>query len=233
MSDRENRSIRAALISKVNIEDSGIMSADNIIERLAIARNTTTKQSNRLLMLSLAFSLFFLIKIAGLRIDIVLADQKIFELPYGLFIFCIVSQISYSLSLIISFESRVFDRMIRGICDKKWPDTSELVYRTFPNEGLWFDTTSHAVRKLDGAYGTKTLFWLASFIALAIATTIFLMPLILGVYFLCNSTDFIKSGHKEIQYYSVAISTTVCALWTIFGISIFLIDEDDLNSIGG
>lgn len=232
MSNQKKRSIRAALTSKVQIEDSGIMSADNIIERLVISRNRTAKESNRILMLSLTFSVFFLIKMAGLRVDIVFADQKIFSLPYGLFIFCVVSQVLYTLSLIRSYESRVFDRMMRGICDKKWPETSELVYRTFPNEGMWFDMISHTVRKLEGAYGTKTLFWIATFFAAVIGTLIFLIPLILGIYFLWNSTDFIKSGHIEIQYYSVALSTTVCALWTICGISILLIDEDDPNSIG-
>lgn len=232
MKSQNKRSIRTALTSKIQIEDDGIMSPESILNRLSSARTQTSKEANRLLMLSMASSAFFLVKIAGLRIDIVLADQRIFALPYGLFIFCIASQVLFVLSVLRSSESRVLDRMMRGICDKKWPETSELAYRTFPNEGVWFEIISHTVRKVEGVYSTKIFFGLASFIAIAVGLITFVTPLILGIYFLWNWTYFIQSGNIEIQYYSVMLSTIVCALWTISGISIISIDEDDPESIG-
>jgi hypothetical protein len=80
--------------AKVSDSDQGV----EALARIAAAREVALEQSNRFLLFGIASTIFYTVKVFALRIDIVLFDTKIFEIPYGLFVFALAGTIVFALA---------------------------------------------------------------------------------------------------------------------------------------
>lgn len=104
------RKLRDLLSQQIPSDSEGALAPHESINRLISARDEVTKQSNNFLLISLAFALLYSLRNIGLRLDLTVLDYKIFETPYGLFVFCIASSISFIIAISRFMDARIFDR---------------------------------------------------------------------------------------------------------------------------
>jgi hypothetical protein len=221
------RAIRDVSIARISLDATGVGSAEKAIERISAARSKATRESNRFLLVSLLFGILYLVKIAGLRADIVIMDQKVFEVPYGVFIFCICSLFAFCLSCIRSSDARVYDRYLMGICDKAWPTQAQSMYQTIPNDDIWLAPSSESIHALTENSFSKSLFVCFSIPTYLAGFFILLLPILSGFYFLIKWKELISLGNIHVQYYSVLFFTIISCMWFINGILIHVVDNDD------
>lgn len=144
-----------------------------------------------------------------------LFDQKVFEVPYGLFFFLLAAQLASNLSTIRSADARSFDRLLKAICDQAWPSQSEIAHRTFPNDHQWFEPTGYTLGLIRGAGFWKLLFSLVTLVTMLVGLLIIISPIISGLYYLFDWHDQIVSGDINLQYYVVLASTILTIAWFI------------------
>jgi len=212
-STKHRRAIRDSFFANLVFDDSGPASPEKVLERLESARLQATKEANRLLIISFLFCGLYLIKASGLRVDLVLFDQKIFEVPYGICFFCIIAQISFCMNCIRSLDARIYDRYLKRACELKWPVMSDDVYQTFPNQAAWSEGAIGALSRIknrDVAKGCLSVLMLPS---LLLILTMLLAPTAAGLYYLIDWQRQISTGNIAIQYYSVMFSTTITIIW--------------------
>lgn len=159
--------------------------------------------------------------------DLVVFDQKIFEVPHGIFLFCLGGQLSLCISLARSVESRIFDRLIRTICEKKWPQDSLTVYKTYPNENVWLETTSQIMHSLHDNSRSRILFSFVMFFTTLLMLVIIVSPITIGMYYIYDWKVQISTGWIDFQYYLVLASTCLSLLWFINYVAVHMTDHDD------
>jgi hypothetical protein len=221
------RGFRSSVFGSFTVDADGPGSADKILERLSAARTSATKESNRFLLISVGLVALYLIKIVGLRADLVLFGQKIFEVPYGVFLFCLASQVAMCLSLVRSSDARVFDRYMMAVIEKRWPESASIIYSTYPNEGAWLETTNKAIHSLKESGWSRALYSFSIIPTLILIITMILSPLLSGIYYLIDWEQQIVSGRVDLQYYAVSASTSFASLWLLNYILVHTRDHDD------
>lgn len=220
------RIIRENSFPDLKLDPAGFASVDSVLERLEASRFQATKEANRLLLASLVFSGLFLIKICGLRSDLVLFDQKIFEVPYGIFVFCLGSQLSFCLNCLRSLDARVYDRQIKRICEIAWPSIATDVYSTIPNKAIWAEAGLGVINKMSGREILSGCLSVLMIPSVTLGLIVILLPEITGIYYLINWESIIVSGNIELQYYSVVFSSSITIIWLIQLLIIHLLDDD-------
>lgn len=227
IAENRARSIRAAAFDGFYLDEQGPASADKVLERLGEARSQSTKESNRLIVASLCFVLFYFIKLAGLRADIVIFDQKIFAVPYGMFLFCILSQLSMTAGNIRLSDARVFDRLMKGICDTAWPDRSQAIFKTYPNQGIWLDAASSTFSSMKDRTLSRIFFTIFQIPLVLVSLGVLTSPILIGCYFLYDWKREIGTGAVNLQFYSVMTSTALALVWFVNYMLIHVADSDE------
>lgn len=221
----QKRPIRARVARKLELDPDGPASAEQILERLDAARDQASRQCLWFLIASVAFLLLFGLKIAGLRGDVTLFDQKIFEVPYGIFIFCILAQLASCMYFLRSLDATVYDRFILAVCEKAWPEKSAAIYRTYPNSHSWLEPSADLMEAFGDVSVRGCLHALTLMPIMLLVLTALASPTAAGVYYLWNWKELITSGWINLQYYSVLISTIAAFLVLINGASLTYADS--------
>lgn len=220
------RRIRTALTQGLEFQENGPASAEKTIERLAEAYKLAITQSNRLSYTSIAVAGLYAIKVFGMRVDIIVFDQKVFELPYGLFVFCVVSQVIFVGSCIRAMDARVIDRAIKDICDKKFNDVSGMIYMSLRGAQEWSGNLNFLMIKLTESLLLRFVYAIISLTTACVVISLILSPLTSGVFFLVNSTTQISGEAPEAQFYIVLSSTILSAIVFWFTATIHFVDRD-------
>lgn len=197
-----------------------------VLHRLSTIHENLQKLSFRISAVYIIAVLFYIIRIAGLRFDIIIFDQKIFQVPYGIFIFCIVAQLAYMLQMAISADARMYQRYIEIICEKCWPQKNEMVKQSFVGMGLPINAISRFLTHKSNSIAGKICSLLSVPLAL-FALFVYFSPVACGIWFLIDWNMQIPSGNIDLQYYSVLISTGSSVAISIFGLLLYYIDDDD------
>jgi hypothetical protein len=203
-----------------------------MLHRLSAIHENLQRLSIKISIVYIVAVLFYLIRIAGLRFDIIIFDQKIFQVPYGIFLFCIVVQLAYMLQMVISTDARMYQRYIEIICEKCWPNKNELVKQSYIGMGLPINAISRFLSYKSNSISGRICSILSIPVVL-FATAIYFSPIICGIWFLVEWEKQITSGDVDLQYYSVMISTVSAVSISILGIFIYYIDDDDGQIMNG
>lgn len=167
--------------------------------RLASARDAALQQSNRFLLLGLGSSIFYAIKLAGLRIDIVIADAKIFETPYGLFVFGIVGAACFILAQLRYLDAEAFDRMLRRVAPHTGPE--EFKHYAYPSKHHWLSPASEEFGAENASRGARFAFG-----CLGIVVFLFyLTPLFSAAHFLIMWPEFAGETYTDLQWWLVFV----------------------------
>jgi len=220
--------IQRVILEKLKPAAAGPGSVEKIIDRVSAARSRATKESNRFLVLSLLFTALYIVKLMGLRADLVLFDQKIFQVPYGIFLFCVAAQLMSCMSVARSSDARVFDRYLKAVCEHEWPEQATIMYRLIPNESSWTSATSESVHSLEHNHITRLVFTIAMLPSIILAMVILFGPIMAGVYYLVDWKNEIQTGDINIQYYGVLFFTIVAAFWSIMYLFLHFSDTDEV-----
>ena len=220
------RAIRKIVDDNLTLNPTTPVEGVALLERLAAVYEQRISHANRLLYFYVLFVIFYLVRIVGLRLDIVFSGHKIFEVPYGIFFFCLVSQVAYAGSVLLNTEARFYQRYIEIICDKLWPGKSEVIKQGYIGKSSF----GHAIfrffesQKSDNI--TRILYLITAIpVSLSLAAII-LSPIIAGIYFLADWKNQIGDGDLDLQYYSILTSTICCTLVTILSHRVYYMDRD-------
>lgn len=216
--------IRNTLLSDFVPDESGPASIEQVLDRLVTARNACVRQMGRFLTLSVLFSGLYFIRVSELRADLTIFGQKVFEVPYGVFVFCVVSQALMCFALARFLDARVLDRLIRGVCDRQWPQQSWLIYQTFPN--AWLDPSVNAINSLKENPRHRALLSLLMVVSSLSASVVIGGAVASGAYFLYDWKAQIQAGWVDLQYYVVVATSILTILWLI-GVAVFFFVDDD------
>lgn len=224
---RKSGSIRRYILGDFSPDPEGPGSVEKILERLAKARSQLTKESNRLLVLSLVFLGLYFIKVLGLRADLVLFGQKIFEVPYGILVFCIAAQGCSCLATVRLSDARVLDRYLKAVCDKQWPAQADTMYRLIPDESSWLDATGDSIDALDEHSVLISFYALSMLPSLLLALLLFMGPVGAGIYYLIDWKAQIQTGNVALQFYTVLVTTIINFLWLLIYTLLYHADKED------
>lgn len=167
------------------------------LARVAAARDICLGQSNRFLLVGIASAIFYSIKVAGLRIDLVIADTKVFETPYGLFVFGIVGAISFILAQLRYLDGKALDLELKDLCENS--SAVAVNYKTFPSPHHWLIPAQ--VRFADRTRKTTRKF---AFAILGLITfAIYLVPLFAATHFLIAWPKLADEQYTDAQWWIV------------------------------
>ncbi|MFK4003278.1 hypothetical protein [Qipengyuania sp. NPDC077563] len=165
--------------------------------RFANARDAALQQSNRFLLFGIASSVFYAIKMAGLRIDIVIADTKIFETPYGLFIFGVVGAACFILAQLRYLDAEAFDDQLKKLASSSGP--VEFRYSAFPSKHHWLSPANDEYGSDTASFSKKVAFACLALCVFALYVT----PLFAAVHFLIVWPKFAGETYTDLQWWLV------------------------------
>ena len=227
----DNDNLAGQDVVGVRPDASGIFSFDNVIERLSNARDEAARMSNRFLLISLLFSGLALIKMAGLNVSLTLVGVRTDELQYGLFFFIVGAQLCSIVSTARIMDSRSYEHYLQKIIGEHYSDEAGTRYQWLPNDHEWLTPSSSVVEGVSGNGFGKFLYNIAMVFTLLTGIAIIFAPLIIGATYLVYDDRFIAEGREDVQYWTVAVTTTLSILCYIAYFAIHQMTE--IGSKGG
>lgn len=209
-------------------DPNGIASTEKVVERIVDAYKLSLKQSNQLLAISLGLALLYSIKVIGLRIDLVIFDQKVFKLPYGLFIFCIASQLTFAMGCVRFLDQRVFDRYLRAVCDKEWGDQADFIYQTLKGGHDWTTTAQSLIDRPSVSIYFRVVHGLTMASFAMIYLIVFLTPIMSGIYFMYDAKAQISGNYPDLQFWSVFAATFLSGMMIVVSFAFYNLDNDEV-----
>ncbi len=186
--------------------------SDDSLKRLADARNLSSKSANRLMIISLCFSILYMLRSEGIGQTLSVAGYPLKDIPYGLYIFCICSLSLSIVSMIRSCDSRNFDRRLKFACDTKDIEKSKLIYLSFPNDEAWAEPFGQGIVSVKSniiiaviKYTTLALFSILTLV-------IFFLPTLIGISYIWTESYALGSEFLEIRKYSTLLLVVLSAL---------------------
>lgn len=181
--------------SKVNCDEHG----REALKRLAAARDAALAQSNRFLLLGLGASLFYAVKLAGLRIDLVVLDTKIFDAPYGLFIFGVIGAASFILAQLRYLDGEALDLQLKRVSPDKGPE--EFRHGAFPSKHHWLS----AAQSEFGSEKEPLLIKFAFGCLGIVVFSLYISPLFAAAHFLVMWPRFAGETYTDLQWWLVFV----------------------------
>lgn len=180
------------------------------LERIAKARDKAISQSNRFLLVGMVSSLFYGVKVASLRIDLVISDTRIFETPYGLFVFGVIGSVSFILAQFRFLDGKALDSSLAELANAN--GAPELSHQTFPSENNWLQPASERFGGVHYGAAAQAAF---SFLGIC-ALLIYAVPLIAGLHFLWNWPELAGENYTAYQWWVVMILLLLSLLVYLF-----------------
>lgn len=172
------------------------------MERLASARDSIHVQSNRFLVAGMVFAILYAVKAIGLRIDLVLFDTKVFELPYGLFVFCVLGAGSFLIAQTRFMDAHAISRRMNVIADAFARDKAEQYLRSFPAKSSWLSLAQEEFFATTGGTDSRGA-WLVNVAGLGLLA-VYLLPVFSCIHFLLNWPDLANGEMPRFQWWVVA-----------------------------
>lgn len=220
------RKLRDLLSQKIPFEIEGALAPKESLTRLTAARDEVTKQSNNFLLVSIGFAILYCLRSIGLRLDITVLDYKIFETPYGLFVFCVCSSISFVVAMSRFMDARIFDRYAKATCEIYWPNQADYAYNTFPRINSWLEPTNRALSDLRKS---KSIGFFVSLVTGIAGLSLFLFysaSIMISLHFLVNFEQLSNDFGKDFQFWSVFAMIVIDIAFLISTFSVMEIDVD-------
>lgn len=206
--------------------DSSPFRQDEILTRLAEARNAASREVNRFFLASLVFVGLTAVKISGLSLDLTLVGMQTANVPHGLFLFLVAAQICIMMSFVRTADVRGYDHHIHRIIERLQPRHAKRFVSTFPNNAEWFAPSLAAMAE-SGRGIPKFIFNIASFMTSFTAIPLYASPMILSCYVIYNAEYYIKEGNVELQYFTLIFFTFLSSIWFVAYIALHIATDPD------
>lgn len=193
--------------NKVEATELGV----GALTRIAEARDIAIRQSNRFLLAGMLSSLFYAIKVAGLRIDIVVADTKVFETPYGLFVFGVIGSSCFILAQLRFLDGRALDLRLKRA--SPLGEACFASHKFFPSAHDWLLPSEEMFANESSPLLVKLIFTLLGFLALVVYS----VPLLASAHFLINWPDMAGENYTDFQWWLVLILFSASLITYLFG----------------
>jgi hypothetical protein len=192
--------------------------ADARMVRLADARDSIYGQSNRFLVAGMVFAVLYGVKAIGLRVDLVISGNRIFELPYGLFVFCVLGAGSFLIAQTRFMDAHAVDRRMAGIAKTFVPADPDQYLQTFPAQSSWL-RLSREQFFVSGAGGKRRGLWLVDVAGIGLLF-LYLLPVFSCVHFLVNWRELADQGMPNLQWWVVVFALSLDVLFFILLVKI-------------
>lgn len=207
------RHIRNGLRSKWSSSDFSAIASDEALERLAEARNKSSRTANTFMLFAASVSFLYFLKLEGLASDFSVGQYRLADLPFGLFVLCVTALALSSVALIRMGDSRGFDRMLRLACEHRHDADCELRYLAFPNENGWGEPFSQIAHVIAAGAFVKVIRFVGFFLVNLFLLGLLVAPLATGADFLLCSRVLESVQFVDFRQYSVVlVSASNCAL---------------------
>jgi hypothetical protein len=217
--------VRAALAQKMQLDD---LDVEAVLERFSGAYERSIRQHYTTQIIGTGISTLYFVKSIGLRLDLVFFDVKIFEVPYGNFVFCILAQFFFIGSCLRLIDARSVDRQIKTICELKYDGNAELMYYSYKGAIEWTDSFFSILNSLNGAMLFKSASRIIGTFAALIMMIIFCLPIISGFHFIDNIDIIGDKQNFAFQHWSVLASTVSSILFLGLTFVYYGIDYDHI-----
>lgn len=219
---RRNRRARDGYVRRWQSSHLGEIATDEALVRLADARNSSSKSSNRFMMLATLSAFFYFLKLQGVAQDLEISDYKLDGIPFALFVFSSSALILSTVSLIRNGDSRAYDRQLRLACELKHGSDCESRYIVFPNENAWGQPFSLLASVIDSGIVASIFRFISLGLINIFLVFMIISPLIIGLdYAFCGRVgmepEFQSARHYLISFLCIAnFSTLLLTLWARF-----------------
>lgn len=198
-----------------------------LLDRLSGQYQIAFKESNRYFTVYLLASLFYLFKLAGLRFDILLVGQKLYDNNYGAFLFSSASLIFLTIAALRAADAAVLEQIINAVCEQTCGKASDLYSKSYVSGGVWMYTLMDIASSFEGRKGffiLHALLWMTwGPLLLAVAAA----PIAIGVYVLVDHDTQIIGNYQSLQFYSVLALTATATVAGLFAISTQELDKTE------
>ena len=196
-----------------------------LLDRLSGQYQIAFKESNRYFTVYLLASLFYIFKLAGLRFDILLVGQKLYDSNYGVFLFSSASLIFLIIAALRAADAAVLEQIITAVCEQTCGKASDLYSKSYVSGGVWMYTLMDIAPSVEGRKGfyiLHILLWLTwGVLLLAVAAA----PIAIGVYVLNDHDVQIIGSHRSLQFYTVLALTATAIVASLFALSAQELDK--------
>lgn len=181
--------------------------------RLATARDNIFNQSNRFLVAGMVFAALYAVKAVGLRIDLVVLDTKIFDIPYGLFVFCILGAGSFLIAQSRYIDAHALDRRLSELAKSAYPEKFVDYLCTFPADASWLRPAREQFFR-NTKVGEQRPAWIVNLAGLSLLA-LYLSPTIACIHFLFNWPSLAGNAMVNFQWWSVLAAASLDLLFLI------------------
>ena len=203
------------LLSALEMDSEGLLSPEKIFDRSNALRATASKEANRFGLCSLVFCVFYLLKLAGVRLDLALLDTKVMEVPYGLSVFILAGNMSSSLALARFCDARASERTIATLAAAMWPKQKRAAFATMPNEHEWLTPSADALLFVTKRGFSRVVYNTTIYLTAIPLLVMVLLPVACSAWFLIDWKAQISTGSVNLQFWAVAIAFGLNFLWII------------------
>lgn len=229
--DRLTKQRRRELSSYVSTQIDGTTfdqaERNALLDRLSGQYQIAFKESNRYFTVYLLTSLFYIFKLAGLRFDILLVGQKLYDSNYGLFLFSSASLIFLTIAALRAADAAVLQQIINAVCEQTCGKASDLYSKSYVSGGVWMYTLMDIAPSVEGRKG---FFILSVLLGLTLGLLLLLVaaaPIAIGVYVLVDHDSQIIGNHQSLQFYTVLALTATATVAGLFALSTQELDKTD------
>ena len=218
--------IRTALLQKWPEADFSTLATDEVLKRLADARNTASKSANIFMLVAALLSLLYVLRLEGLASNIGVGSYNLASLPFGLFVLSAAALVCACVSLIRIGDSRAYDRQLMLSCEQRFGCECHLRYIGFPNEFGWGEPFS----QMAGVVRVGTVAAVLRGITILLINLYLLglvaAPIASGFDFLLNNRSLVEAKFEFFQVGIVAflLATNVSVFFLVLWLR--LVDRD-------
>ncbi len=217
--DEGHRRFRDGFLRDWTGTDFKRVSSDEVLSRLAHARNISSLSSNRLMLIAATLAFLYFLRVQNLAGDLKIGTYNLANLPFGHFVLCATALIASSVSFARNGDSRSYDRYLRLVCDQRFDCDSNLAYLSYPNEHAWGEPFSRMVFLTEEGKILNIFRGIGMFALNLCIMLLMYLPIISGIYYLCNSRaisdmNFILETNIIIAIFlSINILTILIVIW--------------------
>jgi hypothetical protein len=226
--ERLTRQKRRELTSYVSSQlDVSFESSERnaLLDRLSSQYQIAFKESNRYFTIYLLASLFYVFKLAGLRFDILLVGQKVYDSNYGIFLFSSTGLIFLTIAALRAADAAVLEQIVGAVCEQTCGKSADLYTKSYVSGGVWMHTLIEIAPSVEGRktfFALNVLQWLTWGV---LVFSVAIAPIVIGIYVMIDHQNQIIGEHQSLQFYVVLVLTVTAIISGMYALSAQELDK--------
>lgn len=201
--NHKRRRVREGLLSKWHDADLQDICTDEVLERLAAARNRSSATANKFMLFGALGAFLYLLKLEGIANTLKFADYSLVDLPFGLFVTSASGLVLTTVALIRIGDSRGFDRHLRLACEKRYTSECDAHYASFPNSTAFGESFSAMVGIISAGRLMATVRAAALSLIAFFTLALICAPALTGVHYLSSGAYADEGGYIHLRWWII------------------------------